>query len=55
MKNFKRIDEETIKVDDVYYTTNISKKIELKGESGYTIHSVRLNCVYYYPFKEEKK
>ena len=54
MKNFKRIDEDTIIVEGVYYTTNLSKKIEIRGKDGFVIDSIKINCVPYYPYKEEK-
>ena len=54
MKNFKRIDEDTILVDGVYYSTNSLKKIEIKNEMGHTVESVKLNGIRYYPYKEDK-
>ena len=54
MKNFKRIDDDTILVEGVYYTTNLSKKIEVRGKSGFMIDCIKINCVRYYPYKEEK-
>lgn len=55
MKSFKRIDEDTIIVEGVYYTTNRAKHTEIVSQSsGFKIDSVRINCVSYYPFKIEK-
>jgi hypothetical protein len=55
MKTFKRIDENTILLEGVYYTTNQAKKIEVISQtSSLVIDKVRINCVSYYPFKIEK-
>ena len=54
MKTFKRIDEDTVLVEGVYYSTNVSKKVEILGKSGFKIDSIKVNGVPYYPFKEEK-
>lgn len=54
MNTFKRIDEDTVLVEGVYYSTNISKKTEILGKSGFKIDSIKVNGVSYYPFKEEK-
>ena len=54
MKNFKRIDEDTILVDGVYYSTNSLKKVEIKNEMGHKVESVKLNGIRYYPYKEDK-
>jgi len=54
MNNLKRIDDETILVDGIYYSTNSLKKIEIKNEMGHTVESVKLNGIRYYPYKEDK-
>ena len=54
MKNLKRIDEDTIFIDGVYYSTNSLKKVEIKSEMGHNIESVKLNGIRYYPYKEDK-
>lgn len=54
MNTIKRIDENTIIVESVHYTTNILKKIEVIAKSGFVIDSVKINGIYYYPFKEDK-
>ena len=54
MKNLKRIDDETILIDGVYYSTNSLKKLEIKSETGHTLESVKLNGIRYYPYKEDK-
>ncbi len=54
MNTLKRIDENTILLKGVYYTTNIAKKAEIRDEVGNLIDSVKLKNVYYYPYKEEK-
>ena len=54
MNHFKRIDDDNILLEGVYYTTNQSKKIEIRGSSGFQIDSVKINCVSYYPYKEKK-
>ena len=54
MKNLKRIDEDTIFIDGVYYSTNSLKKVEIKSDAGYVLESVKLNGIRYYPYKEDK-
>ena len=54
MKTIKRIDDETLLVEGVYYTTQILKKTEIYGKSGYKIDHAILNGNYYYPYKIEK-
>jgi hypothetical protein len=54
MNSLKRIDENTILLKGVYYTTNIAKKAEIRDENVNLIYSVKLNSVNYYPYKEEK-
>jgi hypothetical protein len=54
MKSFKRIDEDTILVDGIYYSTNSLKKIEIKNEDGSKVDYVKLNGIRYYPYKEDK-
>jgi hypothetical protein len=54
MKQFKRFDEDTILVEGVYYSTNISKKTEILSSNGFKIDSIKINGIHYYPFKEEK-
>ena len=54
MKNLKRIDDETILVEGVYYSSNSLKKVEIKNEIGYAIESIKLNGIRYYPYKEDK-
>lgn len=55
MNTLKRIDDDTLLVEGVYYTTQILKKTEIYGKSGYKIDSVIYNGVYYYPFKTESQ
>jgi hypothetical protein len=55
MKTFKRLDEDTVLVEGVYYTTNPTKKTEIYGTSGFVIDMIKVNGVPYYPYKEEKK
>ena len=54
MKNLKRIDDETILVEGVYYSSNSLKKVEIKNEMGHSIESIKLNGIRYYPYKEDK-
>ena len=54
MKSLKRIDEDTLLVEGVYYSTNSLKKVEIKSEMGFMIEFVKLNGIRYYPYKEEK-
>jgi|LakMenEpi03Aug12_release.lakeMendotaPanAssembly.Ray.scaffolds.fasta_scaffold2301429_1 hypothetical protein len=53
MNTLKVIDENTLLVEGVYYTTQILKKTEIYGKSGYKIDSVVYKGTYYYPFKTE--
>jgi hypothetical protein len=54
MNSLKRIDDETIFVDGIYYSTNSLKKVEIKNEMGYKVESIKLNGIRYYPYKEDK-
>lgn len=53
MKTFKRIGDDCILVEGVYYSTNIIKKTDILSPEGYKIDSIRINCVFYYPYKIE--
>ena len=53
MNTIKRINDDTVLLEGVYYSTNNLKKIEVVSPSGFNIDSIRINCVYYYPYKIE--
>jgi len=54
MKNLKRIDEDTILIDGVYYSQNSLKKVEIQIESVYELESVKLKRILYYQYKKNK-
>jgi hypothetical protein len=54
MKTIKKYEDETFKVEGVYYCKNILKRIEVFSQEGYKIDHAILNGNYYYPYKIEK-
>jgi len=52
MKNFKRIDQNTVILDGIVWTTNISKRTYMKTEDGYEIDSIVISDVRYFPSKK---
>jgi hypothetical protein len=52
MKSFKRIDENTVVVDGIVWTTNISKRTYMKTEDGFEIESIVIGSVRYFPSKK---
>lgn len=55
MKQFKRIDMDTILIEGVVYSLNPIKKVDIKSqESKLYINSVKVDGVYYYPVNQKK-
>jgi L-ribulose-5-phosphate 3-epimerase UlaE len=48
---FRRVDENTVVLDGLIWTSNTDKSIRVKNnDSGMFVHSIKLEDKHYYPF-----
>lgn len=52
MKKFKRVDDQTVILEKIIWSTNISKKIFIKSELGYEIDCIVIDGTKYFPAKK---
>lgn len=51
----RKVDETTIVLDGLIWSTNTDKAIKIiNNESGYRVHSIRFEDIYYYPIGIDK-
>lgn len=49
-KTFKRLSESRVLVEGIIWDLNPAKAVEMKSEeTGYTMQSIRVNGLFYYP------
>ena len=52
MKKFKRIDECTVILESIIWSSNASKRTYMKSEKGYEIDSIAIDGIRYFPVKK---